>query len=186
MTYTPETAAGDPAEAARRPRRPSPGAPRTRAETGKVAEAMNDHSASGRNPQPGRAARERPASDTAAGELTPDRSSTVRDAAASAEHNPGGQHSGGPLSVGQVRELLDGGVAEPLLADDFPVPVRLDGHWWHLPDDSTTPPPTPGAQDTAGHYRRSPPQLAAQLDQHARRLAATARRPTQEPMVQPP
>jgi hypothetical protein len=134
---------------------------------------MNDHTAPGRDPQPARAASERPASDTAAGQLTPDRSSTVRDAAASAEHNPGGQRIAGPLSVGQVRELLDRGVAEPLLANDFPVPVRLDGHWWHLPDDFATPPPTPGAQDTAGHYRRSPPQLAAQLDQHARRLAAT-------------
>jgi hypothetical protein len=111
----------------------------------------------------------------------------VRDAAASAECIPGGPHSGELLSVEQVRELVDRGVAEPLLGDDFPVPVRLDGHWWHLSDASTAPPPTRGAHDTAGHYRRSPRELAAQLDQHARRLAAAARRrPTQEPPVRPP
>ena len=159
---------------------------------------MNDHTPPHRDPQPGAGPSPRPASDTAASQLNPDSSAALHAAGvtASANHNPGGQHPAAllteRLTVEQVRELIDRGVAEPLLGDDFPVPVRIDGQWWHLPDDPTTPPTEPvtrGGQDTAGHYRRSPPQLAAQLDRHARRLQAAdaAQRPhRQEPTVPPP
>jgi hypothetical protein len=161
-------------------------------------------------PQPEPASSQRPPSDTPVGLRTPDTSSTSD---AHAEPKPGqhragqqltgqqltgqqltgqqltGQQLTGQLSVEQVRDLLDRGVDVPLLGSDFPVPVRIDGRWWHLPDDHTD--GAPGAarhgQDAAGYYRRSPPQLAAQLDRHARRLAAAARQQhTQPPTLPPP
>jgi hypothetical protein len=156
---------------------------------------MNNPTPAHRKPQPEPTASQRPPSDTPVGLRTPD-TSPASDA--HAKPNPGqhragqqltGQQRTGQLGVEQVRDLLDRGVAVPLLGADFPVPVRIDGQWWHLPDDDTD--GAPGAarhgQDPAGYYRRSPPQLAAQLDRHARRLAAASgQQHTQPPTLPPP
>lgn len=38
-----------------------------------------------------------------------------------------------PIPAGRMWELLTAGRAHPLLPGHFPVPVVLDGQWWHLP-----------------------------------------------------
>lgn len=66
------------------------------------------------------------------------------------------------LTLEQVAQLLDTGHAQPLLPGHFPVPVLIEGEWWHLPDRR------PGAS-----YELAPAPVAALFaHQHARLRAA--------------
>ncbi|MGQ0577120.1 MAG: hypothetical protein ACT4RN_23395 [Pseudonocardia sp.] len=71
--------------------------------------------------------------------------------------------TGGPAIAGdRMRELIEHGRARPLLPGRFPVPVLLDGHWWHQPAD---------ASDAV--FVRAPVPMAAELAVlDARRRAA--------------
>jgi hypothetical protein len=42
------------------------------------------------------------------------------------------------IAAQRMRELVEQGRARPLLPGYFPVPVELDGRWWHVP---AQPPP---------------------------------------------
>jgi hypothetical protein len=41
------------------------------------------------------------------------------------------------IAAQRMRELVEQGHAWPLLAGYFPVPVELDGRWWHVPTQPT-------------------------------------------------
>lgn len=43
-----------------------------------------------------------------------------------------------PIPAERMRELLAAGRVHPLLPGHFPVPVILDGQWWHLPEAGAT------------------------------------------------
>lgn len=69
------------------------------------------------------------------------------------------------LTPQQIAQLLEAGRAEPLLPDHFPVPVLLDGRWWHLPS---------RAGDAV--YEPAPPAVAALFARQHARLAAAGER----------
>lgn len=65
------------------------------------------------------------------------------------------------LTPDQVAQLLDAGHAQPLLPGHFPVPVLIEGEWWHLPD-----------RRPAASREVAPPIAAMFGRQHARLSAA--------------
>lgn len=74
------------------------------------------------------------------------------------------------LTSDQVAQLLQAGHAEPLLPGHFPVPVLLEGRWWHMSAARGDPLPGVGA----AVYEPAAPAVAALFArQHAR--LATAR-----------
>lgn len=42
------------------------------------------------------------------------------------------------IPAAEMQERLQNQTALPLLEDHFPVPVRLDGRWWHVPHQAQT------------------------------------------------
>lgn len=67
------------------------------------------------------------------------------------------------IPAGQMREHLAAGRARPLLPGYFPVPVVLDGQWWHVP-----------VTDTADRDRRE--FVPATAEQTTRFTALAGRR----------
>ncbi|MGD9531937.1 MAG: hypothetical protein AB7I38_11620 [Dehalococcoidia bacterium] len=74
--------------------------------------------------------------------------------------------AGDAVATTRMRKLVDAGIARPLLPGRFPVPVELEGRWWHVPSAGTEVVFVPAAR-----------ALAAQLaDLDARYLAANSPR----------
>jgi hypothetical protein len=70
------------------------------------------------------------------------------------------------IAAQRMREFVEQGHARPLLAGYFPVPVEMDGRWWHVP---TEPPPELGSDA----FVPAPAAVAAELARLAvRRRAA--------------
>jgi hypothetical protein len=69
------------------------------------------------------------------------------------------------VDAASMQQLLAQGRARPLLEGHFPVPVELDGQWWHVPAD-----PPPGADP--GVFVPAPARLAAQFERLAARRHA--------------
>jgi hypothetical protein len=71
------------------------------------------------------------------------------------------------LAAARVLELLQDGAARPLLEGHFPVPVQIDGQWWHVPTN-----PASGAEPDT--FVPADSALVAEFDRLARRSYAAA------------
>jgi hypothetical protein len=58
------------------------------------------------------------------------------------------------ISQDDMRQLLHRDEAHALMPDHFPVPVRVDGVWWHVPT----------AAPADGDFEPAPPAAAAEFD----------------------
>lgn len=81
------------------------------------------------------------------------------------------------IAAQPMQELLEQGHARPLLEGYFPVPVKLNGRWWHVP---TQPPPgvdpdafVPAPAATADEYARLAARRCA-ADNAAHRCSSIA------------
>lgn len=62
------------------------------------------------------------------------------------------------IAAQRMQELVEQGHAWPLLAGYFPVPVEMDGCWWHVPAQ-----PPPGVDPSA--FVPAPAAVADELGQ---------------------
>jgi hypothetical protein len=70
-----------------------------------------------------------------------------------------------PIGAPRMRALVERGRARPLLEGYFPVPVELDGWWWHVPAQ-----PPPGVGRDA--FVPTPAEIADELVRLAARRRA--------------
>jgi hypothetical protein len=73
-----------------------------------------------------------------------------------------------------MRELVDAGTAQPLMADHWPVPVRWLERWWYIRDAPTTAEERAIAPADIGAFVPAPAALAEQCESLARRYAAAS------------
>lgn len=66
-----------------------------------------------------------------------------------------------------MEQLLESGRARALLDGHFPVPVEIDGQWWHVPAD-------PPANSGIGDFVQAAESLAAEFARLAARRRAAA------------
>jgi hypothetical protein len=66
------------------------------------------------------------------------------------------------ISQHDMRLLLRRDEAHALMRDHFPIPVRIDDTWWHVPT----------AAPVDGDFEPAPPAAAAEFDRLAAKLAA--------------
>lgn len=83
------------------------------------------------------------------------------------------------IPTAEVERLLQQGTAQPLLEDHFPVPVMLEGRWWHLPSTAGH----DGADPEAERFVLAPAEQAALFTALAvrRRTAQDAQRRSSAP-----